>query len=222
VTPGTARFFGLSDKRRMDNARAGALGLARDNGRMRMRKMMLAAAAALAVAACNQMGAGGPSLPAPQPGVQAPSVQTPPATPPEQIQISDQNRREVLQNINDQLTQIGANFAAGMAAPQGFADETAAMQPGTDHVWRFDLTANTQYSVVGACDADCTNVDIELIDSRGGVVASDMLPDDYPVVPFTPTENGTYYARLLMQSCTRAPCYAGMRVLTAGAAAAPK
>lgn len=186
-----------------------------------MRHLILAAAAALTLAACGESGA---ALPPPQEGVQRPSVQTPPATPPEQVRITDQNRRDVLANIDDMLNQLGANFAAGWAAPEGFADETAALQPATDHVWRFDLAANTQYTIVGVCDADCSNVDIELIDGRGGVVASDMLSDDIPVVNYSPTEGGTYYARLLMQSCTRAPCYAGMRVLTqpASAAAAPK
>lgn len=190
-----------------------------------MRHMILAAAAALALSACGQGGLGGlggTRLPAPQPGVQVPSTQTPPATPPEQVRINDENRRQVLGNITDQLNQIGANFAAGMSAPQGVSDETAALQPATDHVWRVNLEANTRYTVIGACDADCSNVDIELIDSRGGVIASDMLPDDYPVVTYTPTENGVYYARLLMQSCTRAPCYTGMRLLAASGGAAPK
>ena len=84
------------------------------------------------------------------------------------------------------------------------------------------MTANTSYVIVGACDGDCTNVDIELIDmTTGGVVASDMLPDDYPVVNFTPTADGQYMARLLLQNCTTAPCYAGARVVSS-AAGAPK
>jgi hypothetical protein len=186
-----------------------------------MMRMMLAAAAALSLAACNQ-GGGGVALPPPQAGVQVPSTQTPPATPPEQVQIDANNRTQVLANITEQLNQIAQNFAAGMAPPQGATDQTTSLQPATDFVQRIDLAANTRYTIIGACDVDCSNVDIELIDSRGGVVASDMLPDDYPVVTFTPTENGTYYARLLMQSCTRAPCYGGMRLLSASGAAAPK
>jgi hypothetical protein len=75
-----------------------------------------------------------------------------------------------------------------------------------------------EYRIIGACDGDCTNVDIELIDSRGGVVASDLLPDDYPVVSYTPSADGVFYARALMQACTVAPCFAGMRVLSASPA----
>ena len=72
-----------------------------------------------------------------------------------------------------------------------------------------------EYTVLGACDNDCNNVDVELIDMRtGGVVASDLLPDDYPVVSYTPTANGDYLARLILRTCTTAPCYTGMRLLT--------
>lgn len=178
----------------------------------------MAAAAACMVAACGQLGMGGnsgPPLPAPQAGVQAPSVQTRPTGNVEQVRITDANRQQILGNLNDLLNQAGNQFAPGMSPPQGFADENTNLQPGTDHHWQFNLTGGTPYVVLGVCDADCSNVDIELIDSRGGVVASDMLPDDYPVVQFTPPSNGTYYARLLMQSCTRAPCYAAMRVVAA-------
>ena len=47
-----------------------------------------------------------------------------------------------------------------------------------------------------------------------------MLPDDYPVVTYTPAANGNYIVRILMQACTVAPCYAGARVTTASASGA--
>ena len=185
-----------------------------------MRRMMLAAAAALTLAACGQGGTG-PSLPTVQAGAQAPSTQTPqPGV--QQANVTDEVRQQLITNIGQQLDQISTNFAAGAARPEGVNDEVVPMQPATDHRWNITMTANTAYTIVGACDGDCTNVDIELIDTQtGGVVASDMLPDDYPVVNFTPTANGTYIARLLMQNCTMAPCYAGARVLAA-TGAAPK
>ena len=64
-------------------------------------------------------------------------------------------------------------------------------------------------------DGDCTNVDIELISmTTGGVVANDMLPDDFPIATYRPEANGQYMVRLLMQACTRSPCYAGFRVIS--------
>ncbi len=178
-----------------------------------MRSMMFGAAAMLALAACNPL-ASGPELPPVQEGAQAPSVQTPPTSGVEQVQITDENRRAIEANVLDLLNQIGSQAARGATAPAGFEDNVVALQPGTDHRFVVSLTGGTTYSFIGACDADCTNVDIELIDMRtGGVVGSDMLDDDYPVVHYEPAANGDYMVRLLMQTCTRAPCYTAARML---------
>lgn len=188
---------------------------------MMMRRVMMAAAAALALAACNQQQAG-PTLPKVQEGAQAPTQMTP-AVGVRQAEITDEVRQQLIANIGEQLDAIQQNFAANMSPPQGFTDAVIAMQPSSDHRFVMDLTGGAQYSFIGACDGDCTNVDIELIDMRtGGVVASDMLPDDYPVVNFSPPANGQYMVRMLMQTCTVAPCYAGARALMQGGAAAPK
>jgi len=188
-----------------------------------MRHVMLAAAAALALGACNPQGSGGPSLPTVQQGAQAPATLTP-AVGVRQAEITDEVRQQLITNIGEQLNAIQERFAAGMAPPAGFTDVVVPMQPSTDHRFVVDLTGQTQYAFIGACDGDCTNIDIELIDMQtGGVVASDVLPDDYPVVQFSPPANGQYMVRVLMQTCTVAPCYAGARALAqGGAAAAPK
>lgn len=188
-----------------------------------IRKFVLAAAAVMALAACNQQGSG-PALPQLQAGAQAPSTQTPPSTAPQRGRIDDATRTQLVANIAEQLDAIGQNFAAGMAAPEGTTDQIVTLEPGTDHRWTLPLTANTAYTFIGACDGDCTNVDIELISmTTGGVVASDMLPDDYPVVQFTPPADGQYMVRTLLQTCAIAPCFVGSRALMQSAAgAAPK
>ena len=102
-----------------------------------MRAFVMAATAACMLAACGQLGMGGnsgPPLPAPQPGVQAPSVQTRPTGNVEQVRISDANRQQILGNLNDLLNQAGNQFAPGMSPPQGFADENTNLQPGTYQV----------------------------------------------------------------------------------------
>lgn len=184
-----------------------------------MRKMMLAVAAALALAACGQ-GNSGPALPRVQNGAQAPSTLTPqPAT--QQAQITDEVRQQLTANIDSMLDQMQTQ--SGMSTLTGFTDEIVTMQPGTDHRQVVGLAANTGYTFVGACDGDCTNFDIELIDmSTGGVVASDMLPDDFPIVNFTPNANGQFMIRSIMQACSVAPCFAGTRALTGAAAPAPQ
>lgn len=173
------------------------------------------AAAALALAACGQQGTG-PQLPQTQAGAQAPSTQT--AQSSQQANLSNEQRQQLLQLVGSYLTDVQNAQGGGMTPATGFVDEVAGMQPGTDHRWQINLAGGANYRIIGACDNECSNLDIELIDVRtGGVVASDMLPDDYPVVNYTPSADGAYIVRMLMQTCTVAPCYAGARVLSGAA-----
>jgi hypothetical protein len=177
-------------------------------------RMIFAAGAALMLAACGQQGSGAP-LPPVQAGAQAPSTQTAPSGPVQQAQISAEQREQFLGRVTQYLDMATNQMGGGATAAPGFTDEKVAMLPGTDHRWQIDLVAGTPYRFLGACDDDCSNLDIELIDvSTGGVVASDMLADDFPIVDFTPQANGRYIVRMLMQTCTVAPCFAGTRVLT--------
>jgi len=181
-----------------------------------MRQLLIAAAVAFALAACGQ-GADGPALPPVKAGATPPSTQSP-ASPTQQAQVTDEVRQQLIANIGQQLTQLQGANAAGWS--QVGADTIVPMQPGRDHRFLVDLTAGTEYGFIGACDGDCSNVDLELISMEtGGVVANDMLPDDYPIFPYTPTANGQYMVRLLMQACTTAPCYAGARVVSNAPAA---
>lgn len=184
-----------------------------------MRTLLLAAVAALTLTACNQ-GGGGPPLPRVQEGAQAPSTLTPqPGT--RQGRVDDATRDNLNAYIDSQLDQIQG--ATGMT-PVENGEAIVPMQPGTDNRMVLALTAGTPYSFIGACDDDCNNVDIELISmTTGGVVASDMLADDFPIVNYTPSENGQYMVRLILQTCTMAPCFAGSRALsgTPGGAVQP-
>lgn len=184
-----------------------------------MRFAFLAAAGvALMLAACGPQGGSGPALPPVQEGAQPPSTQTPPSGPVQQAQLSAEEREQVSGIVRQYMDLLQQQVGAGMAPAEGFSDEIAGLQPGTDHRWQVELVGGTAYRFIGACDNECSNVDMELIDvSTGGVVASDMLADDIPVVEFTPEANGRYIVRLLMQTCTVAPCFAGARVLTAQA-----
>ncbi len=178
-----------------------------------MLRRIIFAAAALGLAACNQ--GSGPQLPQTQEGAQAPSTQA--GSNAQQANLSAEERQQLQQLVGSYLNDVQNNHGGGMGPASGFTDEVAGLQPGTDHRWQVSLTGGTAYRIIGACDNECSNLDIELIDmSTGGVVASDMLPDDFPVVDFTPSANGAYIVRILMQTCTVAPCYAGARVLAGG------
>jgi hypothetical protein len=166
------------------------------------------AACAIALAACGQ------GLPGATPPANPPSVQTPPAGQVQQAQIDGAQRAQLETLVRGLLDQTQQAYAADFRPAAGFNDEVEGIQPGHDHRWQVNLVGGTAYRIIGACDAECSNVDIELIDGNGSVAASDMLPDDVPVVSFTPPANARYTVRILMQTCTVAPCFAGARVLT--------
>jgi hypothetical protein len=176
-----------------------------------MRQFLIAAAAACMLAACGA-GADGPPLPQVQAGATPPSTQSP-GSPTEQTTVTDEVRQQLIAQIGQFLTATQNQFASGSNTVGN--DTIIPMQPGHDHRVVVDLVAGQQYGFIGACDGDCTNVDIELISmTTGGVVANDMLPDDFPIATYRPDANGQYMVRLLMQACTRSPCYAGFRVIS--------
>lgn len=166
------------------------------------------------------------SEPAPAP-VAPPSEQTAPvalmADAPSmmrQASVTDQQEVALRQLVGRYLDATQTQYGAGMVPAPGFQDGIADLQPGGDARWQLHLQAGTPYRIIGACDNECSNVDLELIDSSGAVVASDALPDDYPIVDHTPAAAGIYQIRVMMMTCTLAPCYAGARVLSGTPAAA--
>jgi hypothetical protein len=131
--------------------------------------------------------------------------------------LTEADRREFVALVRDYLDDVQEHFAPGLSAAPGYGDEIVPMAPRADHRWRIDLVAGVPYRIIGACDNECSDLDIELIDAHSGeVVASDTLPDDYPIVDHIPPASGPYDVRLIMQTCSIAPCFGGARVLTGG------
>ena len=116
--------------------------------------------------------------------------------------------------VRGYLDRAQAQSGENMSVVNGTSDEIVPIQPAADYRRAINLSAGIPYRLLGACDNDCSNMDIELIDAgTGSVVAADSAPNDFPVVNFTPPQDGAYTVRLIMQTCTAAPCYAGVRVL---------
>jgi hypothetical protein len=75
-----------------------------------------------------------------------------------------------------------------------------------------ELEAGTEYYLMGACDEDCSDVDLALYNRSGGLVAQDVEEDDYPVLRLEPTRAGTYTIRATMAACSEEPCRYGVGV----------
>ena len=74
------------------------------------------------------------------------------------------------------------------------------------------LTSGGRYVIVGACDQDCTDVDLRIYAPNGDRVAQDIEVDDRPVLEFTAPATGRYRVQVLMATCNTSPCYWGFQV----------
>jgi hypothetical protein len=86
------------------------------------------------------------------------------------------------------------------------------MNQGATDRWTFRFDQGSEYGITGACDEDCSDLDIVVEDANGNVMASDEADDDFPVVFFTPRSGGNYTVNVKMYSCSQQPCYFGFGV----------
>jgi hypothetical protein len=98
---------------------------------------------------------------------------------------------------------VGLSTVGGVV--RGSLNESeVAPHPGT-------FEPGADYLIVGRCDVDCTDLDLELSSSDGSVVAEDRDADDKPYVRFR-ARAGSYRLRVIMSSCQLEPCAYGLRV----------
>ena len=76
--------------------------------------------------------------------------------------------------------------------------------------WTIHLNGGNQYAIVGACDGDCQDIDLQILNASGDEVASDYSEDDLPTVAISPRSSGRYSIKVNMYKCTANPCYFGI------------
>ena len=82
------------------------------------------------------------------------------------------------------------------------------LNPNDSDTWTFELTAGKTYVIAGACDEDCSDMDLTVMQGSSEV-ASDVLTDDRPVVGFTAAKGGFHEIVIKMYNCDAAYCYFG-------------
>ena len=112
---------------------------------------------------------------------------------------------DIIQKLFDKASEI---YQDKGYSPTGF-QQRGEMKQGAETTFTVALKGGTQYSVVGMCDTDCSNLDAYLTDSSGNLVDSDVEDDDFPIV--SATASGTYTVRLVMKACSSAPCAFGVK-----------
>lgn len=111
----------------------------------------------------------------------------------------------VWSQLNDVYNQVNG---------EGFSSRNyviGRMANGSSDSWSFTLPGGNSYKIVGVCDNDCEDLDIE-VSIDGAVIAEDVLDDDVPIVDFTATNETRYTVRVTMASCSADPCFWGLAV----------
>ena len=77
--------------------------------------------------------------------------------------------------------------------------------------WTLNFEKGKTYKIVGACDRDCKDLDIEILDGSD-VITKDVLVDDAPVVSFSPKTSGSLRVKVTMVDCSDNPCFFGFAI----------
>jgi hypothetical protein len=80
------------------------------------------------------------------------------------------------------------------------------LEDGESTTWTVTLQAGREYKLIGACDVDCGDLDLELFDEYGYSVDEDYAGDDYPVVVVRPPYTQRYSFEVSMADCWYEPC----------------
>ena len=91
---------------------------------------------------------------------------------------------------------------------------TGSLVHGRSKTVDLKLNAGTTYLIAGACDNDCTDLDLKLFDENWNMIDSDIDDDDRPVVAVTPMRTAIFHVRSIMVSCMDSPCAIGLGVFS--------
>lgn len=115
--------------------------------------------------------------------------------------------------VSGYLDGYAGQMAQGWSPVQGVPDMFVGLDVNGEHRWQVRLRAGQAYAFIGACDNECNNIDLIVEDSSGTQIKADVLPDDYPLVDFTPQADGVYTVRIQLKTCSIGPCYVGVRLV---------
>lgn len=87
------------------------------------------------------------------------------------------------------------------------------LEDGATSYVEVTLQGGVEYVFMGACDQDCSDVDLRLYLAEDfEQVASDVETDDFPVLSFVAPSSGAYLVGVDMADCDADICYYGFRV----------
>jgi len=117
------------------------------------------------------------------------------------------------QQITAQLTRAAQHYGS-----QGYSPDRAPsignLNDDAEESIMINLTGGRRYAIIGVCDNDCRDVDLQVFSGDGTKIGEDLEVDDQPLVQFSAQYTGQYRVKVLMANCNTNPCYYGVQVLT--------
>lgn len=116
------------------------------------------------------------------------------------------------QQITNQLTRAAQHYGN-----QGYTADRAPhignLNDDAEETIQVNLTGGRRYAIIGVCDNDCRDVDLQVFSGDGTKIGEDLEVDDQPLVNFSAQYTGQYRVKILMAQCQTNPCYYGVQVL---------
>ena len=119
---------------------------------------------------------------------------------------------EWVRQVRRQLQNAGAQVFADRGYELTHQIYTGSLDEGETETVTINLDVGVEYQIMGACDNDCTDVDLTLYDGAGNEIDQDLQLDDYPIVSVTPRRAGSFRVVVSMADCSAEPCRYGIGV----------
>lgn len=111
---------------------------------------------------------------------------------------------------------MAVHTARGYSADGALPDQVVSLRMGEAKLIPVTLQSGRNYRVYAACDADCSDLDMEIYGADGAFVEQDIALDATPFVQITPSATGPHYVRVWLAACESEPCFAAVRVVGGG------
>lgn len=109
--------------------------------------------------------------------------------------VSATSVQDVIGQLFDKANEI---YTGKGYAPTGW-ERRGTLGQGKEQLIQVTFSGAGSYQLIGVCDTDCKNLDIQLLDANGKEVTKDVEDDDFPIVGVE--ASGTYTARVTMVAC---------------------
>lgn len=123
--------------------------------------------------------------------------------------VAAQTGEALIRNLFSQLETDFRDKGRRMTQVAAFQN---AIENGSSRGDIVRLDRGQTYWIVGVCDEDCSDFDLEVKDTNATVVGSDVLDDDAPIVVLENVRGGAYQVQSVMADCSANPCLTGVRV----------